>query len=302
MPNTAQSAPSTVTAALATSFEHLGPDAIAFLNSPLEVKVEFIQRDKFIEHPSALKILTLMMRIFDAPRTERPRCAAIIGATNTGKTAVVGEFIRLVENKSTQPPGDTMPLIVMNAPARCTAPQLELELADVLEAPVTNFMQPRHVSGMIRGDMRENRVRMLIIQEFNHVLGVNAVERKVVFDTIKNYTNRRYHVVLVATPEVEDVIRQDPQFHNRFRAHKLHGFLNDADFRSFLMMLEREYPFPSPSKLWSDNSAGFIYAKTKGVIGEIVSLCNAAAVHAAENNRSCIEFESLEKNLDYICV
>lgn len=264
------------------------------------MKIDFIQRDKFIEHPSAKDVLDILMDIYDAPCTERPWCLSVLGATNTGKTALIGEFTRRVQRKTTAGLSDTVPLVVVDAPARCTAAQLELELADVLGAPVTNYMQARHVTEMIKGDMRDNRVRMLIIQEFNHVLDVSEGERKLVFDTIKTYANRRIHVILVSTPGIEEALRVDPQIRNRFKPIKLQGFVNNDAFRSFLASLEAEYPFAQPSRLWDDDLANFIHARTKGVIGEAVSLCNFAAVDAVKKGKPCIDFDSLANNRDYI--
>ena len=277
--------------------------ARALLHASNEERIAYVRKDRFIKHEKVDIILRALRRTFESPGGERPRCLAIIGSSNHGKTALINHFHRSVGGDAARREGshNTMPVVVVEAPSRCTAPKLELEIARAIGEPFTPAMKPRELSVTILQSLVELKTRILLINEFHHVDPIPPKERTVVYDTIKNITNRGVHVVIIGTKVIDRLRQEDEQIQNRFRPIHLNGFeRKESAFLNFLATSETYYPLPQPSGLHNEELADIIFRRTKGVMGEVVSLCNAAAVHAIEHNLPCIDKKCLTDCEDYL--
>lgn len=279
---------------------HLGPRARRLLNAPLEERLRAVAEDKWVLHNGAKRILRILKQTLAQPLSERPRDFAVIGPTNTGKTATLNCFYRDLGGDPADRVGSSerTPILLVELTGRSTEPRTLLAMARSLRLPVVNERQSREVSDLILRKVKERRVRMVVFLELDHIGPIGKQERSVVFHMMKNITNEGISIVAAGTERCIEYLKEDEQIDSRLRPLYLQGFANNDEYRDFLATLETFYPLPQPSFLWRDY-ADAIFKKTSGVTGEIVYLLNEAAAWTLREGRTCIDDEALGK-CDYI--
>jgi hypothetical protein len=237
-----------------------------------------------------------MKDIFNRPVCIRPPCLAIIGNSNEGKTAVVNRFVRDLGGDAVKIFGnhDEMPIVLVEMPPRATEPRVCLAIARALGLTGYANSKSRIVSDHVYRALIAKKVRILILMEFQHMAPLPKCEREVVLDMVKGISNQGVNVIAVGTEQAKEMLAEDEQVANRMRVVRVRGFAQGEQLQDFLHSLESFYPLTKPSGLADKKMMTQIYRRTNGVTGEVVALCNAAAVWAVRNNRECIDNEALK--------
>jgi hypothetical protein len=290
---------------ISADYPHLFRSTAAMLDRPLEERTLMIHQDKFIMHTAARSALAAMKNIYNRPKNVvRPPCLAVIGNSNEGKTALVERFYadmtgepprRLGPNDGFQPGRDKMPIVLVEMPPRATEPRVCLAIARALN--LTSYgtaTKSRMVTDKVMRALVSKQVQMLILIEFQHVHPNPTSERLVVYDLIKGISNHGISVVAVGTENARLCLGEDEQVANRMRVVRLQSFAHNQEFRDFLHSLEFYYPLPKASGLGTSVMAKEIYARTNGIVGEVVAFCNGAAEFALKKKLSCIDLAVLK--------
>lgn len=279
-----------------SKYPHLREEAAAMLTAETEQRCHFIRQDRFILHARAKKILSELKDILNSPKGVRPPCLALIGGSNEGKSAIIRRFLQdyeVITDETVAGNTDKMKIVSVEMPPRSTEPRMCLAIARAMGLPGYGTTKSRVVSDNVYRALRAKEVEMVIFNEAQHAYHLNALERSVSCDLMKGISNLGISVVAVGTPELRQLFSADVQIENRMRPYHLPSFAKDHDFCAFLHTLESYYPLPSASNLSSDVMMTTIYKLTNGVTGEVVQLCNAAAVHAVRTNKSSIDLALL---------
>jgi pantothenate kinase-related protein Tda10 len=73
-------------------YAHLNPQARKLIDAPLEERIQFIQRDRFIPYQAVSTILDLLEDFVKRPASIRPPCLALVGDSGCGKSTLMQEM------------------------------------------------------------------------------------------------------------------------------------------------------------------------------------------------------------------
>jgi hypothetical protein len=265
-----------------------------------EERIRYCYKNRYISHSNAEAVLDAMKDVYyREPGAVRPACLAVIGASNSGKSATVAQFCSEVGDATAKAGSqDTMPVVKVDVPPRATEPRLGLAIARALG--LGGYAgNARIVSDNVYRALQEKRVRVLLLNEIQHVEPIPSSERAIVLDFIKGISNSGISIIAVGTDTACELIARDEQVANRLRVIHLQNLVytrrNREEYLGFLNTLESFYPLPERSGLADPEFADAIYKGTNGVVGEIVLCCDTAAAYAIRNDRPRIEWEGLQK-------
>jgi type II secretory pathway predicted ATPase ExeA len=143
--------------------------------------------------------------------------------------------------------------------------------------------------------MREVGLRMLIIDEVQHILAGNLTRQRTFLNVIKFLGNElEIPIVGVGTKDAFRALQTDTQLANRFDHAKLPRWKNGDNFIRLLMTFEQMLPLRKPSMLDEPSLADRIYSMSEGYIGEISRLLVEAAVAAVKTGKEAIDKRLLE--------
>lgn len=260
----------------------------------------YIHGDRFITHPRAKDALSALKDVLYRPKGVRPPCLALVGGSNDGKSALIRRFLKdfeAITDEAAAGNTDRMRIVSVEMPPRATEPRTCLAIARAMGLPGYGTTKSRVVSDNVYRALKAKAVEMLILNEAQHAAHIPAMERSVTCDLMKGISNLGVSVVAVGTPELIPMLSNDVQIANRMRIVRLVSFAKDENFSAFLNTLATYYPLPEPSDMGSTEMMAAIYKRTNGVTGEVVQLCNAAAVHAVRTKKPRITVELLRDTI-----
>lgn len=266
------------------------------LDGSVESRLAVAFADKFILHPDAKRILAALKGAIARPRSERPPGFAVVGPSNSGKTALLNRFIRDFGGDPYCRVGalDNFPIINVRLVSRATEPRIFLTLARSIGLPLRPGQLTRETQDFVLRRLAERQCRMVVFSQFNHIEPIGNQEQRIVFDLLQNISEEGIVVVVVGTEAIVSLIAREEELATRLRPLRLRGFAFNEDFASFLETLETFYPFRKRSYLFGRFGKD-IYEATMGVPGEIVMLVNEAAAWAIREQKLQIDSEALQK-------
>ncbi|HVZ65077.1 MAG TPA: TniB family NTP-binding protein [Lacunisphaera sp.] len=279
---------------------HLRLEAASLLTASEADRCYYIYQDRFILHPNAKDALAALKDIRNRPKGVRPPCLALIGGSNEGKSALIRKFLKdfeAVTDETVAGNTDQMRIVCVEMPPRATEPRTCLAIARAMGLPGYGSTKSRVVSDNVYRALKAKGVEMLILNEAQHAAHLSDRERSVTCDLMKGISNLGISVITVGTPELGPMLSHDVQIANRMRIVRLISFAKGESLSAFLNTLETFYPLPERSDLGSPELMAAVYHRTNGITGEVVQLCNAAAVHAVRTKQPCITLELLRKTI-----
>ena len=144
-----------------------------------------------------------------------PRAASLFGDSGCGKSTVMRAIERI--HPPTMLDGRTIrPLITVEIPSKPSIHAFYAALMNVLGGPIL----PRESNGEIRNRVlhfvKALGVRILVLDEFQHLNQKVGTDTRGVCDTIKSLMNAgRIGMIFVGTPDAETVIQTDTQILTR---------------------------------------------------------------------------------------
>lgn len=275
---------------------HLLAKAAAYLERPDDERIVYIRSPRWIGYDAAKNILDRLEALLEHPKSHRMPNLLIVGNTNNGKTMLVKRFC------ARHPPEDNKegqsvvaPVIFVQAPPIPDEGRFYNAIMNVLFAPYKPSDRVDRKQFQAIKLMREVGLRMLVIDEVQHILAGNLGRQRAFLNVIKFLGNElEIPIVAVGIRDAFRAIQTDPQLANRFDLAVLHRWKNDDDYIRLLMTFEKMLPLRKPSCLDDPALADRIYAMSEGYIGEISRILVEAAVLAINKGKETIDRAILE--------
>jgi energy-coupling factor transporter ATP-binding protein EcfA2 len=230
-------------------YAHLNEQARKLIDAPIEERIQFIQKDRFIPYQAVATILDLLENFVKRPPSIRPPCLALVGDSGCGKSTLMEEMTRRHTNP--EQPGTRRVIYCTLDPL----PELRVSqqaLLTALGVPPTLALRRPRIDGddLIGRALRELGTRLVIFDETLHLNNLNRRTQVLQWDWVKWVsTANRVSVVCTGTPGFEQTIRQEAQLETRFNIMRIPRWSVGATFQQFLTSYEQSLPLRRPSGL-----------------------------------------------------
>lgn len=275
---------------------HLLTKAASYLDRSDEERINYIRSPRWIGYDTANSILERLESLLTYPKTHRMPNLLVVGNTNNGKTMLVKRFCsRHQPEDNKEGRSIVVPVLFVQAPPVPDEGRFYNAILDLLFAPYKPLDRVDRKQFQAIKLMREVGLRMLIIDEVQHILAGNLTRQRTFLNVIKFLGNElEIPIVAVGTKDAFRALQTDTQLANRFDNAKLPRWKNDDDFIRLLMTFEQMLPLRRPSMLDDQALADRIYSMSEGYIGEISRLLVEAAVAAVKTGKEAIDKRLLE--------
>lgn len=291
--------------------DHLSEETRAFLNSCMEgdkaKRTQLLQSDSWIGYDAARKVIDRIEGLISMPRLTRMHSVLVIGDTDNGKTSIRKRIEQKFRHYATQDSKLRVPVVSIQMPPNPSERSFYNAVLRGLNLPGFASGKIDHIRDSLVDNLDEYAVRLLMVDEVQHIDRIPDKKQRAILDTMKYLSNElSLPIAAFGTSEATNVFAADPQLNNRFKKMHLPEWQADDNFRRLLMSIERLLPLKEPSELGEETLAFAIYSKTNGTIGEIILLLRNAAIKAIESDSEKItlaiieelSFESQRKNLE----
>lgn len=276
---------------------HLHESTRKLLEVSNEERKQLCRLKRWIPYARARQAYARIEQLFDDPRQSRPENLAIIAPTGNGKSMILERF-RDQHPADDNPQGDAarVPVLQVEIPEEPTLDILRVTILKKLFAPYN----PRNNRADRRAEvfalLERVGVKVLLVDELHNLLFASTLEREKTLAFLRALGNElQINVVVAGTQEARRTLQSDPQLLNRFEIQRLPIWRDGEDFRILLASFESLLPLRKPSFLGDDdNLAGFLLAKSDGLIAELSKLLRRAAAHAIDSGAEAITLKGLK--------
>lgn len=260
------------------------------LKSP-EERLNFMLTPKWFAYEDAELILERMEQLLAHPPTHRMPGMQILGDSNNGKTALGLEFERR-HPWDPNPDGDALkvPVVRIEMPPNPDEARLYEEILVRLRQPFRSRDSVTTKNRQVRANLTAVGCRMLMIDEFQHVLGPRNDKRRILIDTVKYLSNTlQIPIVTLGTGEAQVAISKDEQLSNRLAPYWLKRWGRNRDYQRLLASFELVLPLREKSRLQSAELGGLIHELSEGLLGETRDLLCLAVGAALRQGKETID-------------
>ncbi len=280
-----------------TKTQHLESGVMDDLQLPPAERILKIRSPRWIGYTRAKQILGKLNDLFTYPKTHRMPNLLLVGDTNNGKTMIANRFKRL--HPADDDPGGAgvwVPVLSVQAPPVPDENRFYNLILDRLFAPYRAQSRVDQKQHQVMTLLKRVDLKMLIIDEIQHILAGTSLKQRHFLNTIKFLGNElQIPIVGVGTKEAFNALQSDPQLANRFEPAILPKWEPNEEYLKLLASFERMLPLQKPSQLTKEDLAMKILALSEGTIGEISSLLTAAAVEAVNSGTERITLSTFQK-------
>ena len=281
--------------------DHLRPNVRELLTQSDDHRIAWIFGERWVGYERASFVLKKLEDLLKHPKTHRMPNLALVGDTTTGKTTIINEF------RLRHPPEDNrtedavhVPILIVQAPTTPSEARFYGEILRAVYAPMRQSSNAEQRLVQVLTVFRVIGLRMLIIDEIQHMIAGTLQRQRVFLNTIKYLGNElQIPIVGVGTTDALHALQSDPQLANRFEPVVLGRWQYDERYRRLLASFELLLPLKEPSFLSEPTLAAKIMSMSEGTIGEITEVLKRAARLAIETGHERIDATLLDK-LDYI--
>ena len=264
------------------ALEHLDPEIRRVAAQDAPTRIHMISKDLFIEHAYSCYLNDILDALLCEPRHGRMPCWLITGDAGMGKTAHLHRFARRYPDHR-RADGLTVarPIVIANVPPEPSRVTLEFAVLEALGAPKVTHGQGIDRGAVIRRLVAAHEVRVLVLDEIQHVCHSRTRERSVVLDTIKAFsTTCQINVICAGTPTVVREFQADAQLERRVSMTQFERWKAGPSLQGFLATYERARPLRLPSRLSEPEMVRAVLEEAGGVTHKIMECLNAAAIVA----------------------
>lgn len=274
---------------------HLNTSAQAALALSDDERIHKIRTPRWIGYPRAKMMLEQLEDCLSQPKTHRMSNLLIVGSTNNGKSKIIARFSDK-HPAFDNPDGDgiTIPVLSIQSPPVLDENRFYNEILGALFAA---FKPDDHASRkqmQVIGLLKRLNVKMLIIDDFQHLLASTMDKQRTFLNVIKYFGNElQIPIVAVGVKDAFRAIQTDPQLSNRFEPAILPKWQMDQEFLRLLASFEAMLPLKEPSGLTETTMAAKLLSMSEGTIGDLSKLLNKAAIHAIKSKSERITIKVL---------
>lgn len=275
--------------------DHLDPSMLHVMAGSPKERLAFMRAPKWFGYTAADAILDRLEGLLAYPATHRMPGLQILGDSNSGKTAIGLEFVER-HPMNPNPDGDAIqvPVLRIEVPPNPDESRLYDEMFIALRQPFRARDPVSEKSRQIRALLQVVGCRMLMLDEFQHVLGPRNDRRRVVLDVIKHLGNTlRIPIIVLGTTEAQVAVSKDEQLANRLTPVWMPTWQMDGEYRRLLASFEVTMPLKQPSRLQQRDVAALILGLSEGLLGEIRDLLCLAVAQALESGQESVDMNLL---------
>jgi len=275
--------------------EHLLVDVRTVTRESETERIRFMRRPKWFGYEAAEAIFLRLEDLLHHPPTHRMPGMQILGDSNSGKTAIGLEFLER-HPIDPNPEGDAIrvPVIRIEVPPNPDESRIYDEILIALRQPFRAKDPISEKSRQVRAILGAVGTRMLMLDEFQHVLGPRNDRRRVVMDVVKHLGNTlQIPIVVIGTADAQVAVSKDEQLANRLHPVWMPTWTMDQEFRRLLASFEVTMPLRERSRLQERQTAALILELSEGLLGEIRDLLCAAVERALRSGCERIDMELL---------
>ncbi|MEQ9117192.1 TniB family NTP-binding protein [Fulvivirga sp.] len=280
----------------------LNDEISKLLNRSDDERINFILKDHWIGYPTAHEILAKFEFLLNHPRINRMPSILLVGETNNGKTVLLSKLVN--NNKPFIAKNEDQliaPILYVQSPP---VPDEKRFYNAILECTYTPYRINDKLDKRLHQVvtvLKRLDVKVLIIDEIQHVLGGSMSKRISFLNVIKYLSNElRISIIGAGTKDAFHAISTDAQLTNRFEPLVLPKWNFDKNYLRLLTSYESLLPLKQASNLAQNRKlAEKILLLSEGTIGEVVSIVKRAAVKCIENKKEFID-EKIIDELSFI--
>lgn len=275
--------------------DHLDASVWPVMTKSPSERLAFMRAPKWFGYTAADAILDRLEGLLNYPATHRMPGLQILGDSNSGKTAIGLEFVER-HPMNPNPDGDAIcvPVLRIEVPPNPDESRLYDEMFIALRQPFRARDPVSEKSRQIRALLQVVQCRMLMLDEFQHVLGPRNDRRRIVLDVVKHLGNTlRIPIVVSGTTDAQVAVSKDEQLSNRLTPVWMPTWQMDGEYRRLLASFEVTMPLKQPSRLQQRDTAALILTFSEGLLGEIRDLLCLAVSQALASGRECVDNELL---------
>ncbi|MFX1451898.1 MAG: TniB family NTP-binding protein [Promethearchaeota archaeon] len=236
----------------------------------------------------------------------RPLNFFLSGDMNTGKTTLVTKYINYCELIAKEEGREYSKYDIMyfETPVRVTFKQMFSSLLGTkFGLPIKgSALRNIHTNTLIDNiveELRENKVKLLFIDEIQNLLEADLEDKKAIFNGLKKLTNQsQTRMILVGTPTAIKLFKGSDWVMERYRILKLPRWKENKEYLDLLVAIYQAYGdfFPNwdlvDSNMKINKDVGhFLYELSEGRLGKLIQIIRYGGVNALLNGRKNITKE-----------
>ncbi|MCH9716943.1 MAG: TniB family NTP-binding protein [Gammaproteobacteria bacterium] len=282
--------------------DHLSTAAREMLSCPDKERIKYILKPIWFNYERAASILKDMQMLLEYPRIDRMPNMLLAGETNNGKTMLTRHFLTKhpgYEIDEGYHQGVCFPVFYVQMPHSPS----EGEFYDIILHRLDTGYIPKNRNAVKKQRvlelLKQFQVRMLLLDEIQHVLAGNLNKQRLFLNLLKYLSNElRLPIVAIGTQEALQAVSADPQLANRFDPRFLIRWQMSEDYLRLLSSFERTLPLPKASGLIQMAIAERILNMSEGKIGEMYAIIARAFRAAVDSGDEKITEKTL-KNIQW---
>jgi hypothetical protein len=217
----------------------------------------------------------------------------IYGVSGAGKSMLLEKFRR--DHTPSRPPRSGHRAIV--ATQMPHVPLIRSLYGEIVRAlgghprPTARFYE---LEDTALGLLRQVSPRMLIVDEFQHLLSCSSREQRAALNMVKYLSNdRRMTIIAAGTHEALHVMRFDPQIASRFEQMELPVWVESEELRRFVAGFLARLPVRFAAETIDQRFIEYLLVLTDGVTGRITDLLKAAAIETQRTKAKLLRLDEL---------
>lgn len=275
--------------------QHLHAQVRYLLNQPNSERIEYVNKSRWINHHACSHIRNRAKSLIFLPQISQAPCFLIVGTGGAGKSSLLDRIAKDSNNQA-QRNMETATHIELRLSSDPT-------LATIIRALCEKFGSDSFIS---RKDdvpselvllMRARGIKVLLVDEFNHMLAANRTEQRKILNFFKNISGPPLSLSVIAfgTPEALNAINVDTQLKSRFQVFELSHWVAGEEFRAFLASYEQFIPLRYPSHLASQEIVQFLLTSFEATTRNIVNRLKWAAMLAIIEGTEKVDLDNLAR-------
>lgn len=283
------------------------------LNSSDEERIEYINKEYWIDYPIAKNILEKMEDIYKYQYGQtRPTSILLVGSSNNGKTSLLKEFIK------THPPYDYnidgekpdwitdeffdkytgigRPVVYIISPTEPSETRLYSIILEQLNVPYKARDTLDTKANLVEYYLKALNVRVLIIDEIHNILNGSPARQRQIMGAIRDLSSKlTMPVILSGVKDALRAVNTEDQISSRYRPEYLTKWKMDKDYVSLMATVVSKLPLKKQSTILNKDDASEILELCNGYIGEIVNLIKSAAIYAIKSGSERVTIKEIKE-------
>lgn len=276
------------------AFDHLEPSIRHLATADDAERLRAIESDAWLPYPPGEAVVDRLLELVRMPKRVRMPSLLVYAPPNSGKTRIIRRFLDLYLEEEARQEIEPGSVVAIQAPPTVDEKRLYLEILRGMQAPMPDVTVPR-LRAMVVRHMEARTVRLLIIDEMQHILDQRASAQQIVLNTLKYLSNELSIAVAgFGSGEARALIKADEHLAQRF---EIVGLPRWAKKERWVVELVRarvaHLPLRKPTKV--DKALMNTLHVLAGNMGAMFALLEKAAKEAIRTGTECITVGLLEQ-------